>query len=140
MISLLLLTELSNGQAGIKDNIYYDYPLIYKIINSQASKKYPDNYAKRKYVVREQCDACYYILYPSESIQNLRKEIPIDVWTKVWTNAFTKFSKKDPKNAPCDSIEGNTKRFDCMYSYAIVDWVLVKFDIIEQVNAYKKSH
>jgi hypothetical protein len=27
-----------------------------------------------------------------------------------------------------------------MYSYALVDWVLVKFEIKEQIDAYKKMH
>jgi hypothetical protein len=27
-----------------------------------------------------------------------------------------------------------------MYSYALVDWVLVKFEIKEQIDAYKKIH
>jgi hypothetical protein len=106
MFTLLLLTELSNGQIGIHDNIRDDYPLIYNIINKQAKKKYPDDIARQIYVIKEQCDACYYILYPSESIQNLRKDIPTDVWTKIWTNAFTKFSKKEIKYAPCNNVEG----------------------------------
>lgn len=140
MVTLLLLTELSNGQIGIHDNIRDDYPLIYNIINKQAKKKYPDDIARHIYVVKEQCDACYYILYPSESIQNLRKDIPTDVWTKIWTNAFTKFSKKEIKYAPCNNVEGDNNKFDCIYSYAVVDWVLVKFDIKEQIDAYKKLH
>jgi hypothetical protein len=92
------------------------------------------------YVIKEQCNACYDILYPNEYIQNLRKDIPPDVWTKTWTDTFNKFSKKDLKNAPCNNIEVNKNKLDCMYSYALVDWVLVKFEIKEQIDAYKKMH
>jgi len=140
ILTHLFLTELSNGQIGINDNIKNDYPLIYNVINKNAKGKYPDNIGKQAYVVKEQCDACYYILYPSESMQNLRKDIPTDVWTKIWTDAFTKFGKKEIKNAPCNNIEGNKNKFDCIYSYAVVDWVLVEFNIKEQIDSYKKLH
>jgi len=140
ILTLLFLTEFSNGQIGINDNIRNDYPLIYNVINKKAKEKYPDNIARQVYVVKEQCDACYYILYPSESIQNLRKDIPTDVWTKIWTNAFTKFSKKEIKYATSNNVEENNNKFDCMYSYAMVDWVLVKFNIEEQIDSYKKLH
>jgi len=140
ILTLLFLSELLNGQTGINDNIRNDYPLIYNVINKRAKEKYPDNITRQVYVVKEQCDACYYILYPSESIQNLRKDIPTDVWTKIWTNAFAKFSKNEIKYAPCNNVEGNKNKFDCKYSYALVDWVLVKFNIEDQIDSCKKLH
>jgi hypothetical protein len=140
LFSFLILTNLSIGQVGINDHIKNDFPLVYSIINRQAKDKYPNDHVKQMYVIKEQCNACYDILYPNEYIQNLRKDIPPDVWTKTWTDTFNKFSKKDLKNAPCNNIEVNKNKLDCMYSYALVDWVLVKFEIKEQIDAYKKMH
>ena len=137
---LFLLNEFLNGQLGINDNIKNDFPLIYEAINRLATGKYPNDYSTQIYIVKEQCDACYDILYPTEYIQNLRKNMPTDEWTKIWINTFHKFSKKDLENAPCDNIEGKRQKIDCLYSYAMVDWVLVKSNIKDQIETYKKLH
>ena len=67
-LSFLVLTNLSNGQVGINDHIKNDFPLIYNIFDKQGSEKYPNNQAKQIIFVKEQCDACYDIIYPNESI------------------------------------------------------------------------
>ena len=73
ILTVLFLTELSNGQIGINDNIRNDYPLIYNVINKNAKGKYPDNIGKQAYVVKEQCDACYFILQEPSLLTTFRR-------------------------------------------------------------------